>query len=403
VSVGATTAVAAAERDEERRTAMRALLAEPFVGADSPEYRLVRRHEHDLRRTAFDAFGYQLEVTSSTARLLGPPTPAGLHRPLRVRPASATGRARPRDEWPTLSDRACVLLFLTLAALERGRAQIAIADLAREVERAGADVESPIDVDFRERSERVAFADGLDLLCAWGLLEHTAGSRESFARRTQGEDEALLTVDRRRVAIVIADPARAMAATTVAELVDDAGAYAPTPEGERRRRFHRLARRLVEDPALVLDDLGEEDRQYFLGQRARVEDAVADATGMAIERRAEGTAVVADDRQLTDVPFPTSSTIKQLALLLCDRLASGEPLSEAELRSEVRALLAAHRAHWGRDPRDPEQVRSCATAALAVLEALDLVRVGPAGSVQPQPLAARFRAPDVRPAGERLA
>ena len=188
---------------EERRTAMRALLAAPFVDADSPAFRLVRRHEHDLRRLALDVFGYQLELASTAARLLGSPTAAGLRRPLRVRPASASGRARPLDEWPALSDRGCVLLFLTLAALERGGAQTVIAELAREVELAGADVDPPISLDFRERSERVAFADGLDLLCAWGVLEHTAGTRQSFARREQDPDEALLTVDRRRLAITI--------------------------------------------------------------------------------------------------------------------------------------------------------------------------------------------------------
>jgi len=243
----------------------------------------------------------------------------GVRRPLHVRPASATGRARPRDEWPVLSDRGCVLLLLTLVALERGGAQTAIAELAREVERGGADVEPPIEVDFRQRSARVAFADGLDLLCAWGVLEHTAGSHQSFARHAQDKDEALLTVDRRRLAKVVADPARAMAATTLAELMDDGDGYAPTPEGERRRRFHRLARRLVEDPAIVLDDLDEDDRQYLLSQRARVEDAVGRATGLAIERRLEGTAVVVDDRGLTDIPFPTNSTTS--SSLSCSAIA----------------------------------------------------------------------------------
>lgn len=391
---------AADEWEEERRSALRALLSEPFLGADSTEFRLVRRHEHELRRVVLDVFGYHLELTSTAARVLGCPTASGLRRPLRVRPASASGRLRPRDEWPAVSDRGCVLLFLTLAALERGGAQTAIAELAREVERAGADVDPPITVDFRQRAERVAFADGLDLLCVWGVLQHTAGSRQSYARRTQDDDEALLTIDRRRLAIAVSDPARAIAATTLTELIDDRARYAPTPEGDRRRRFHGLACRLVEDPALVLDDLDEDERQYFLSQRARVEDAVAAAVGLAVERRAEGTALITEDRQLTDVPFPTNSTTKQLALLLCDRLASGEPLSESELRGRVRALLAEHRAHWERDPDDPEQVAAAARAVLAVLEQLDLVRVEPDATILPRPLAARFRTPAVRRAGE---
>lgn len=393
-------AIAALDREAERRHALRALLGEPFVGADAPELRLVRRHEHELRRMAFDTFGYQLELTSTSARMLGPPTPAGLRRPLRIRPASATGRTRPRDEWPALSDRGCVLLLLTLAALERGGVQTAVADLAREVERAGADAEPPIVVDFRARPERVAFADGLDLLCAWGVLEHTSGSRESFSRGRQGEDEALLTVDRRRLATALADPARALSAENPADLLDDSAGYAPTPEGDHRRRFHRLTRRLAEDPVVLLDDLGAEDRAYFAGQRARIEDAVAEATGLAIERRAEGTAAIVAGRELTDVPFPTNATVKQLALLLCDGLPPGRPVGEAALRAEVRRLLERHRAHWDRDPEDPDVVAAAAAAAVAVLQSLDLLRPGPAGSIVPLPPVARFRAPDVRRAGE---
>ena len=71
---------------------------------------------------------------------------------------------------------------------------------------------------------------------------------------------------------------------------------------------------------LLLDELDEGNRTYFLGQRARIEDAVARATGLDVERRAEGTALVTDDRALTDLPFPTRATAKQAALLLCDAL-----------------------------------------------------------------------------------
>ena len=112
------------------------------------------------------------------------------------------------DKWVALNDRACVLLLLILVALERGGAQVAIAELAQEVGRAGADVEPPITVDFRERSERVAFADGLDLLCAWRVIGHTSGSHESYSRREQGDDEALFTVDRRRLALLLRDRPR---------------------------------------------------------------------------------------------------------------------------------------------------------------------------------------------------
>jgi len=393
-----------AGRAEERRQAVRALLDNAFVGADQPAYALVRRHEVDLARTCADLFGYRLEVGSTAARLVGTPTAGALQRGLPVRPASASGRARPRDEWPPLGDRAAVMVLLTLAALERGGSQTAIAELARDVTRAGADAQPPAAVDFTARAERVAFADGLDLLVSWGVLEHTAGARASFSRvEPGGEDEALLTVDRRRLALVLRDPVAALGAASLTDLLDEEPVYAPTAEGENRRRLHRLARRLVEDPAVMLEDLEEADRTYFLSQRQRLEERVAEATGLLVERRAEGTALIAGDRALSDVAFPTNATVKQVALLLCDALVAegrNAVISEEALREHVRALLLRHGHHWQRDPGDPVQVTALARDAAAVLCALDLARQEAEG-LRPRPLAARFRSPELRVPGAR--
>lgn len=389
---------------EERTGALRALLAAPFVGADEPAYALIRRHERELASVLQVTYGYQLEVGSTAARVSALPTPDGLRRPLRIRPASISGRRRPPDEWPVLSDRACVLLLLTLVALERGGAQTAIAELAQEVERAGADVEPPIGIDFRQRTERVAFADGLDLLCSWGIIEHTSGSHESFTRREHGDDEALFTVDRRRLALLLRDPPGALEATSLAQLVDESGRSSPTPEGENRARAERLARRLSEDPVLLLADLEDDDRAYFLSQRARIEGAVTAATGYEVERRAEGSALIVDDRLFTDVPFPTNSTIKQVALLLCDALAeagpSGEMSAEA-LRDAVADLVKKHGHHWQRNPDDPDEVAALTAAAADVLLACDLARRTGAATFAATPLAARFRSPSIHSAGRQ--
>lgn len=380
---------------DERRTATRALLAAPFVDAHDPVYALIRRHERELARAFQATFGYQLEIGSTAARASGPPTAAGMRRPLRIRPQSASGRRRPVDAWPALSDRGCVLLLLTLAALERGTSQTVIAELARAVELAAAGADPTIAVDFRDRAERVAFADGLDLLCAWGVLRHTAGTHESYARREQDESEALLTVDHRRLAMLLRDPITTLRATSVADLADDSGRYSPTPEGENRARAEALVRRLAEDPALVLDDLDAETRTYFLGQRARIEDAVATATGDVVERRAEGSALVVEDRALTDIPFPTNATVKQVALLLCDVLATSLVLSAEALLDAVHQLVRRHGEHWDRDPADPVEVRALADAATALLIDCDLVSREPHGALRARPLIGRFRSPTV--------
>jgi uncharacterized protein (TIGR02678 family) len=381
---------------EERARALRALLGAPFVGADEPAYALIRRHERELANALQVTYGYQLEVGSTAARASGLPSPDGLRRPLRIKPASASGRKRPPDEWPVLGDRGCLLLLLTLVALERAGAQTAIAELAQEVERAGTDVEPPVAVDFRHRSERVAFADGLDLLCAWGVIEHSSGSHESYTRREQSDDEALFTVDRRRLALLLRDPAAALEATTLDQLVDESGRYSPTPEGENRARAERLTRRLTEDPALLLADLDDDDRAYFLSQRARIEGAVANATGYEVERRAEGSALIVDDRAFTDVPFPTNSTVKQVALLLCDALAAAGPggeLSFEALRDAVAELVSKHGRHWDRNPENLEDIAALTAAAIDILLACDLARRSGTSGLRATPLAARYRSP----------
>ena len=396
------------DAEQQRAAAFRALLAAPFVGADDDAFALVRRHEPELMRRATDVFGYRLHVGTTAARLVGAPTSRSARRPLRVPPASESGRKRPRDEWPCLSDRGAVLLLCVLAALERGGAQTALAELARDTAAAAADCDPPIAIDFEARSERLAFADALELLVAWGVLEHTAGSKASYRSLEAGEDEALLTVDRRRLAVLLCDPAQALTADTPRAIDALSEGYAPTVEGARRSLAHELARRLVEDPVLLLDELDDAARTYFLGQRARIEDAVGSATGLDVERRAEGTALVTDDRALTDVPFPTRATTKQAALLLCDAL-QGEARAGAEAPGTVahervialvRGLVADHRAHWQRDPQDPAVVAALAADAVATLVALDLVATDPSGAVRLQPLAHRFRDPELRRAAE---
>jgi uncharacterized protein (TIGR02678 family) len=390
----------ALQAEDERRAALRALLAEPFVGAEQPAFKLIRRHEGELQKRCADLLGYRLHVAPGFARLVKTPTERALTRGIRVPPSGASATNRAKDEWPRLSDRGVVLLFLTLAALERGGQQTVIGELAKDVTDTGARAASPIAIDFELRTERMAFADGLELLCHWGVLQLVHGRRGTFGNRVTADDdtEALFTVDRRRLALVLRDPFSALQADTVDEL--SAEADAATPEARTRQMRHRLARRLVEDPVLLLDECTEEERAYLTSQRSFLESRVENWTGLTLERRAEGTAALEPGRELTDLPFPAGSTVKQLALLLCDWLAAEREASWPEVRRIVRALLAQHERHWNRSPDDDATVETMLEQATALLEELDLVTRSPAG-VRLRPLCARFRAPDVREAGAR--
>ena len=395
-----TVSTIALQGEDERRTALRALLAEPFVGAEEPVFRVIRRHDAELIRRCADLLGYRLHITPSFARLVKTPTERSIRRGTRVPPSGPSARDRSKDEWPRLSDRGVVLLFLTLAALERGGQQTVIGELAKDVADTGARTDPPLPVDLDNRSERTAFGDGLELLCHWGVLQLMHGSRGTFANRVQEDDdsEALFTIDRRRLALVVKDPFAALAAHTSEDLGREA--EAATQEARARQIRHRLARRLVEDPVLYLDECTEEERTYFVSQRANLERRVEDWIGLAVERRAEGTAALEAGRELTDLPFPAGSTVKQLALLLCDWLAGEREASWSELRRVVRALLAEHERHWNRSPDDDDVLDTMLEQATALLVDLALVTRSPTG-LRARPMCGRFRAPEFRVAGTR--
>jgi uncharacterized protein (TIGR02678 family) len=402
---GSPTTLELRETDELRR-ATRALLREPFVGADHPSFPLVRRHEAALARRFADFWGYQLDVTPGFARLFKRPTDAGLRRPLGIPPGTPSGRRLACDEWPRLDRRRATLLALTMAALERTGQQTVVGELARAVAEAAGRCEPPIAVDFERRPERLAFADVLDLLCHWGILRLDDGSRASFgAGQPGGDDEALFTIDRKRLSSLLRDPFRTIEARSIDDLTDDRHEYAPTDEGQIRRVRHRLARMLSEDPVLYRERLSEEERAYFQVQRAYLEGRVAEYTGLVPERRLEGTACIERERTLTDLPFPANSTRKQAALLLCDVLArhAGEgagPLSHEALRAEMGALVARHGASWNRSAERPDDVETLLADAVALLVELDLAERAEAGVV-PLPLCGRFRDPRLsRPLGE---
>jgi uncharacterized protein (TIGR02678 family) len=202
---------------------------------------------------------------------------------------------------------------------------------------------------------------------------------------------------------ILAEPLRVAGAQSAADLEPTAGAT----DGEPTRvRAQRLTRRLVEDPAVYIEDLSEADRQYFLSQRGPLERRAAEISGLQVERRREGSALIAAGRELSDRPFPARSHRKQLALLLLAELCAldaqcraGRPEGERDgavwfaherVLELTGSLTARHRDHWGFVPDDPAEVAAAAAAATALLQELMLLRHGP-GGVQLRPAAHRYR------------
>lgn len=375
---------------EERLRATRALLERQVLTAKDPELGLARRHREELAAAFRDHLGATLTVTADTAHLGKRVTLAGA-RPLRLAPRSATERHKPIDERRVLSHRGCLLTCLVAGVLERKSwTQVPLGALAEEVVAHARSVD--VMLDWRSRADRLALSDAIDFLAGVGVLELRSGA----AGDLDSDDEAFYDVHRRRLALLLVDPVRCAEAREPADL--EAGEQ----EGGDlvgRSRSRRLLRALVEDPVLYLGDLDEEDRAYFVKQRARLEAIAERLTGLAAERRREGTALVADGRELTDRPFPARGHVKQLALLLVPELCARDTgdattLSIEEQHAITRTLLRRHAEHWSSwDARDQAAVARACAAALDVLADLRLVHREPASAgVRVLPLAHRYRA-----------
>ncbi len=116
---------------------------------------------------------------------------------------------------------------------------------------------------------------------------------------------------------------------------------------DRRRAASRRARRLVlEQPAVYYAD-ADEDLRGQLRAPGLVED-LERLTGLTVERRAEGLALLDSARRFSDLGFPAGGTVAQAALLLGARIAerAARPGTErlpaataAERRAEAAARL----------------------------------------------------------------
>jgi uncharacterized protein (TIGR02678 family) len=385
------------ERRQEQQDAFRALLLRPLLGkAESPEaLRLVRNHEDELRRRFNDLLGYQLAVRADHARLYRPPW-----RLDATRPATVPSASKPRDRWTPFSSRHYVFLYLILSLLEERHSivQLPLTELADGVAQLAVEVGTGID--FDQRQERRLFVEVLKWLADWRVISVSDGeSQDSYVERGRDGD-CLLTVDQGRLGSL----ASARRPLTEIERLEDllhAGEYPPTDEGRRAALRHRLARRLIEDPVVYLDELEEDERVYFHAQRpTNLTKLITDATGLRAEHRAEGTAFVDPERKLTDTRFPERGFDRQLPLLLCVPLAAAlasdrDELAFTEVRGLVRELLERHRDQWTVDPSNLDTLERVTGEAIELLERMRLVETVASG-IRVRPAVHRYRNPSIR-------
>jgi uncharacterized protein (TIGR02678 family) len=387
----------AAERRDEQQRALRGLLRRPLVGLreDPALFTLIRRHESALRARLLELVGYRLSVHADHARLYRP-----AWRRDSTRPATVPRKGEAADRWSPFTRRHYLLLFLALAVLEdrHSRLQMPLSELAEEIAQLGREL--GIETDFDTRGERLLLADVIEWLNHWHVIEISDGERSRDFVNNHHAGDCLLTVDHGRLGNLVSSRRPLTEITSTSDLLSD-GDYPPTDEGRRARVRHRLARRLVEDPVVYVNDLDGEERQYFVAQRpTNLSSAIEHATRMRPEHRVEGTAFIDPERQLSDFRFPDRGFDRQLPLLLCSFLAwrleiEAPDIGRTELRKQVRDLIEQHEQYWPVSASDADRVEETLERALITLARMRLVEVTTDG-VRALPAAARYRSPAIR-------
>lgn len=383
------------QQQDELRSALRALLMSPLMGAQHEALPLVRRQAEPLREWFQAQAGWPLLVERDGARLFKRPADLG----------DAT-RGLPRYDRSRY-----VLLCLACAVLERAEAQITLRALGERLLGMAADpalVARGYSFGLQSQGERRALVAVCQTLLGLGVLQRVAGDEDGFVQGQAQQGDALYDVQRRALAGLLA-AVRGPSTWPAGEgpvslderlqsLTRELGQEltADSDEGRRTALRQRLARRLLDDPVVYLDDLDETERAYFVNQRGPLAARLAEATGLAAEQRAEGTALTDEGAELSDIALPAEGTEAHATLLVAEHLAArlrrGEPAPQAV--ADIAAFLAdarqVHGRYWRKQAREPGGEHELAAAALQRLAQLKLLRLQD-GQVFTRPAIARYK------------
>jgi uncharacterized protein (TIGR02678 family) len=294
----------------EYQKAARLVLRHPLITASYPDAStlpLVRKWVRQLRTDLGEVLGYTLLSGGDTIRLRRVQDALDGTRP------AVTRARRPFDR------RRYAYLVLTLSALGRSGAQIALSELADTVAAEAGRIEG-LGMDTGRKPDRDAFVDAVAWLEVRGALRMADGSAVEWVNDPE-RAEALYDIDR-EVAAALYAPSRVLQhLNSVTELLDGPGGSVSAQGREARRRVNaRHARRLVvEQPVVYYTDVDEGLRGQL--RSASLAEDIERLTGLDLERRAEGVALVNAGQRFSDVAFPSTGTVAQAALLLCARIA----------------------------------------------------------------------------------
>lgn len=294
----------------EYQQAARLVLRHPLITADYPDRTslpLVRKWAAQLRADFAEVLGYTLLGSGETIRLRRAQDTLDATRP------ALTRARRPFDR------RRYAYLVLALSALGRSGSQISLSELADAVAAEAGRIDG-LGMDTARKADRDAFVDAVAWLEARGALRMADGSAAEWVNDPE-RAEALYDIVREVVSAVYAPTRVLQHVSSVTELLSgtDAGVPAQGVNAQRRVAARRARRLVLENPVVYYAD-ADPGLRGQLRSPALAED-LERLTGLPLERRAEGVALVNTGQRLSDITFPATGTVAQAALLLCARIA----------------------------------------------------------------------------------
>lgn len=384
---------------EERHDAIAALLSRPLLTAeatDAENLRFVRLHSEWLKRWFQRWPGWSLIITADMARLRKHPSPR----------SDSTRGLVDRDDAQQRSlftRRKYALLCLVLATLENEQRQTTIKQVACKTETAvrldGHLAELSFEFDTKllaHRRELVAVMRFLQERRVLMLID-----RDDLGY-VQSQSDCLYRIGRSALSSMLCSVrgASTIPQTDVNELIEQLNfmEVPETPQAQNEELQHRLVRRLLDDPVMYFDELTPREYEYFNMQGERILKELCSVTGMEVERRAEGVALLTPVAAWTDLGLPESGTRGHATLLLAEWFGSRLrdcteiecQIHHDEVFQYVQELARELQSRWRKNASTKEGIRQIYRDAVNILQSLSLIDVR-SDCVIPRPAVARYR------------
>jgi len=323
--------------------AARSLLRHPLQDRSDPAWADIVTNRAALVQYFEDTCGWNLHVDTRLGL-------ARLHK--RVQPDATRPVLRHNDSRGDTPFRADGYAVLMMAAAELVTRPItSVGDLADNL--AAAALADPLlpPFDSGVAAHRRQLVDAITWLLAHHLLEVTAGSLDAYQDRA---GDAVLVADSARFGRLLSSstpPSRLQSDDDWVAALSHEPRYSAVEEGrsdaevENRYARHTLARRLLDDPAVVTDDLDEIATRYLAtGSGFGALKRAVSRAGLELEASSDCLVAVDSTEEATDRTFGRSADIvTQLAVAIVDRLCpnrDGTTASVRDVTAAVTELLA---------------------------------------------------------------